>query len=225
MYFSITAVPFFPLAERQFAAEEVADQRGDLVRMRFQREVARVEQMHFGVGDVAAVGFGAGRQEGCVVLAPDGQQRRLVGAEIRLECRIQGDVAAVVEDQVELYPAFQAFGLLPLLKRVPPAAVVEEVLVAVYLPPDTKVAAAAASEVLVYGGSETECLDEGIALQQRRREVVELRAADAAHAVEQLVGDGQHFGDIVHRPRCTAHPGWRTGRHGGPVYDGKPARI
>ncbi len=42
-----------------------------------------------------------GEEEG-VVRAPDRQERRLVGAEIGLECRIERDVALVVAEEVEL---------------------------------------------------------------------------------------------------------------------------
>ena len=56
-----------------------------------------------GVRDVAPEGFGAGRQEERIVLAPHRQERRLVGAEIVLEGRIERDVALVVAEQIELH--------------------------------------------------------------------------------------------------------------------------
>ena len=67
--------------------------------MRFQREVARIEEANIGTRDVAPIGFGSGRQEEWVVASPDRQQRRLTIAEISLELRIERDVAGIVEHQ------------------------------------------------------------------------------------------------------------------------------
>jgi hypothetical protein len=46
--------------------------------------------------------LGSGWDKKRIVLAPDGQQRWLVLAEVSLEVRIKGDIAGVVEQQIEL---------------------------------------------------------------------------------------------------------------------------
>src|SRR5687767_9153159 len=58
------------------ASEEVADAVGDEVELLLEREMARVEQVQLGVGQVALVGLGAGGAEDLVVLAPGDQRRR-----------------------------------------------------------------------------------------------------------------------------------------------------
>src|SRR5262245_18915135 len=82
--------------------EEVADRRGDLCRVRFQREVPRIEEAHDRTRKIALERLGAGRQKEWIVLAPHRQQRRPVGAEVVVKLRIQRDIAGVVEEQVEL---------------------------------------------------------------------------------------------------------------------------
>lgn len=52
--------------------------------MRLQCKVPRVQQVHFGLWQILAVGLCAGRDKGWVVLAPHGQQWRLMGTKIRL---------------------------------------------------------------------------------------------------------------------------------------------
>ena len=95
------------LNTRQFApagsvGEEVTDRCRDLTSMRFQREVAGVEEANNGVGNVALEGLRTRRQEKRIVLAPYGEEWRLVGAEVVLEGRIECDVALVVAEQIEL---------------------------------------------------------------------------------------------------------------------------
>lgn len=69
------------------APKEVAHQARDLLAVLFQREVAGVEQVQPGLGQVAQIGGGAFRRKDLVVLAPDDEHRRLVLAEIRLTRR------------------------------------------------------------------------------------------------------------------------------------------
>ena len=69
-------------------AEDVPHRRADLRGVGLQREVAGVQEAHLRVEDVAPVGFGAGREEVRVVLAPDRQQRRPVRPEVLLEGRL-----------------------------------------------------------------------------------------------------------------------------------------
>lgn len=82
--------------------EEVAHERGDLGGVGLEREVAGIEQMDLGVGEIALERLCAGGQERGVVLAPRGEERRPVLAEVGLELRVEGDVRAIVEDQIEL---------------------------------------------------------------------------------------------------------------------------
>jgi hypothetical protein len=70
--------------------------------VRLQREMSSVEKADLGVRQISFVGFCTGRQEKRVVLAPNRQQLRLVVTEIGLEGRIEGNVACLVEHQVEL---------------------------------------------------------------------------------------------------------------------------
>src|SRR5262249_27343880 len=87
---------------RDRAIEEFADRGADLFVMSLEREVAGVEESYDGAGIVATKSFRAGRQEERIVLAPHGEQRRPVVAEILLERRIESDVAGVVKEQVKL---------------------------------------------------------------------------------------------------------------------------
>src|SRR5437868_6134297 len=73
--------------------EEVADFRCDLGGVRLQRKMAGVEEADDRVGNVALERLGAGWQEERVVLAPSGEEPRLVPAEVILESRVERDVA------------------------------------------------------------------------------------------------------------------------------------
>src|SRR5476651_2388458 len=83
-------------------AEYLMNPPGNMRGVGFQGEVAGVEQLHHGVGVIAFVGMGARRDEEGIVLAPDHQRRHLRGLEKRLERRVQRQVVAVVEEQVQL---------------------------------------------------------------------------------------------------------------------------
>src|SRR6516225_8974668 len=85
------------------ARKEIADRRSDLVTVRLEGEVAGVKEAHVSVWNVTLERLGACRQEKRVVLAPSGQERRLVLAKIGLEFGIQGDVALVVAEEVKLH--------------------------------------------------------------------------------------------------------------------------
>src|SRR5262245_17723623 len=62
------------LLHLQVPAEKVENGVCDLFAARLQGEVAGVEQLDFGIGKVALECFGAGRNEGRIVLAPDREQ-------------------------------------------------------------------------------------------------------------------------------------------------------
>ena len=62
----------------QDASEEAADVAGDGVELVFEGEVAGVQEVDLGVGQIAPVSLGSGRAEDFVVAAPDGQQGQLV---------------------------------------------------------------------------------------------------------------------------------------------------
>src|SRR5215469_5878063 len=83
-------------------SEKLADRGGDLLGVGLQGEVTGIDEADVGVGDVALEGLGPGRQEKRVVPAPHREQRRPAGAEVLLECRVERDIARVVEEQVEL---------------------------------------------------------------------------------------------------------------------------
>ena len=64
--------------------------------------MAGIENVNFGAGHVAPVGFGFFDLERRVKATPQHEQRRLVAAKPRLPCGIAGDVGLVVIEQVHL---------------------------------------------------------------------------------------------------------------------------
>ena len=74
----------------------------DLLDMRFKREMSGIQQFDSGIGIITAVRLGAGWYEERVVLAPDGEQRRLGVAKVLLKNWIQGQIRSVVEKEIEL---------------------------------------------------------------------------------------------------------------------------
>src|SRR5262245_36463882 len=87
-------------SRRNNPSEEVMNKRGDLPRVRLQREVPGVEQADDGVWIVPPVRFGPGRQEERVVPPPRRQQRRPGFSKVRLEPRVQRHVCRVVAEQI-----------------------------------------------------------------------------------------------------------------------------
>src|SRR6185312_6829510 len=85
------------------ARQEIAYRCRDLGCVGLEREMAGINEAHDCLGDVAFESFRTCRQEKWVVLAPDGEERRLMSAEVLLEGRIQGNVALVVAEQIELH--------------------------------------------------------------------------------------------------------------------------
>ena len=83
---------------RQRATEKISNRAGNFLMVRFQGEVSGVEEVHFGVGVVALECLGARRQEERVILAPHGEQRRALCAEVLLKPGVEGDVTGVVQE-------------------------------------------------------------------------------------------------------------------------------
>src|SRR5262245_45974891 len=83
--------------------QKAANAVRDLASMGFEREVAGVEEADDSTGIVPLERLATRRQEERIVLAPHRQQRRLAGAEVVLERRIQRHIALVVAEQVELH--------------------------------------------------------------------------------------------------------------------------
>src|SRR6188508_426857 len=106
------------LSERAFwsTGQEIADRRRNFRGMCLQREVTGVEEADDGARNVALEGFGAGRQEEGIVLAPYCKERRLVGAEIGLEGRIKRYVALIVAKQIELQLSRAGPGQIPIVE-------------------------------------------------------------------------------------------------------------
>src|SRR6516165_7002603 len=90
------------ISKAPWTGKKIANGACDFVAMRFEREVAGIQKLHFGVRDVAFEGLRTRRQEEWVVLAPHGQKRRLVFAEVTLEFWIERDVGLVVAEKIEL---------------------------------------------------------------------------------------------------------------------------
>ena len=80
--------------------------------------MAGIEQDDLGQRQVAPIGERTGREEMRVVTAPDSQERRLVRAEIGVEGRIEGEIAGIVEDQVELDIVGTGAGQIGIVQRV-----------------------------------------------------------------------------------------------------------
>jgi len=73
--------------------EERGDERGDLWEVFFEGEVAGVEEVDLGIGEVAQVGAGLRLGEEGVVAAPDDEGGRLMLAQPLLPGRVELDVA------------------------------------------------------------------------------------------------------------------------------------
>jgi len=62
----------------------------------------RIKKMNLGRGYIAAVCFCSRRDECRIILAPNGEQRRLRGADIFLECGVLFHIRSVIQNQIEL---------------------------------------------------------------------------------------------------------------------------
>ena len=61
-----------------------------------------VQELNLGIGNIASVSLRAGRHKERVILSPHCKQRRPARTEIFLEFRIEGDIAGIVQEQIEL---------------------------------------------------------------------------------------------------------------------------
>ena len=86
------------LSDRVFGQERENETR-DLVVHLIQSEMASVEQMDFGVRQIALESLCPRSNERRIVPSPDHQGRRLVLAQPGLPRRIRGDVRPVVVEQ------------------------------------------------------------------------------------------------------------------------------
>src|SRR3989442_4134343 len=66
------------------AREEVTDHCRDLLRTGLVREVARIQKMDYGTGNIAPERLGTPRQEKGIVLSPPRQEAWLGSPEVRL---------------------------------------------------------------------------------------------------------------------------------------------
>src|SRR5262252_2444441 len=89
--------------------------------MCFEREMASVKEMYFGVRDVTLECLSAWWQRKGIVLAPDCEQRRAVAAEVLLKLGVERNVARIIEKQVKLdfviFWARQQCGVEPVCLR------------------------------------------------------------------------------------------------------------
>src|ERR1700678_2684803 len=86
----------------EVSLKEDEDLLADLRRVRLQCEMPCVVEHDLGLGIVTFIGFGTWRNEKRIILAPDGQRRRLVFAEELLKLGIEFDVGFIVSDEIEL---------------------------------------------------------------------------------------------------------------------------
>ena len=70
--------------------------------MSLKRKVTGVEEMDFGIGNIAPEGLSTTRQEKRIIPSPHRQEPRLLRPEVILERWIERDVALVVVEQVQL---------------------------------------------------------------------------------------------------------------------------
>src|SRR5262245_18818469 len=76
---------------------------GDLLSVRLQGKVPGIEETNRGIRDIALERFRSGRQEERIVLTPHREERWLARAEVVLKGGVQGDVALVVAEEIQLH--------------------------------------------------------------------------------------------------------------------------
>ena len=83
--------------------KEVTHQSGYLRVMAFESKVTAGYKMYLSIWQVAPESIGSSWNERRIFLSPYGQQRWLIGTEILLKLRVEGNVRAIVEYKVVLH--------------------------------------------------------------------------------------------------------------------------
>ena len=89
------------------------DELRDLIRRRIQCEVARIEDVDFGLRHVAAIGLRFRKLERQIVFAPNDEKPRLFVSHQNLPLRLSVGVRAVVVEEIALN-----VGLARLIEKV-----------------------------------------------------------------------------------------------------------
>src|SRR6202012_232987 len=85
------------------SGQEAADQRGNRVECRLEQEVAAVEKMDLGIGQVIGERLCACRSEDLVAASPYREQRHAAGPEILMDSWVLRRVGGIVAKQFELH--------------------------------------------------------------------------------------------------------------------------
>ena len=83
--------------------KKINHQFGNLRVVAFESKVSAGNEVYFSIGQVAFEGFGSSRYERRIILSPNSQQGRLIGAEVLLELWIECYIRAIVENEVVLH--------------------------------------------------------------------------------------------------------------------------
>src|SRR5262249_8993111 len=94
------------------------DRHAELPRHHKPREVARIEELDYGAGNIALERLSTGRQEKGIVLSPRRQEAWFVSAEGVLESRVERDVALVIAKQVQLNLVCAGAGQIEVVERI-----------------------------------------------------------------------------------------------------------
>ena len=98
---------------RPLLFHKAPDELRDLIRRRIQCEVARIEDVDFGLRHVAAIGLRFRKLERQIVFAPNDEKPRLLVSHPSLPLRVSVDVRAVVVEEIALN-----VGLARLIEKV-----------------------------------------------------------------------------------------------------------
>ena len=83
--------------------KEILDITRNLAVVGFQGKMTAVHKPYYGIRQVALEGLGSLRNEGRVILPPNGQKARPVLPEITLEFRIEAHIVLIIENEVILH--------------------------------------------------------------------------------------------------------------------------
>src|SRR5580658_10852458 len=98
---------------REPLLHEISNELRNLIGGGIEREMPSIDDVHFGLRHVAAIGFRLRWIERKLILAPDHEQARLLLAHPRLPLWISIDIRAVVVEEVALN-----LGLARLVQKV-----------------------------------------------------------------------------------------------------------